>query len=163
VFGLQCTKKLLVRVNRRPSADRLEPTTRLGDWCANITRVHDRDAILLVSMRSLLPLLVPVLSVDQLLTALRNGLPKMLSSIGVEESSIKAELREMEDARFTRTTSRQVLGTMTDFAFLAGRHSESRNLLDISLELAETPCSPIDMRSPRVVAKDLLEGLSPSS
>jgi hypothetical protein len=45
---------------------------------------------------------------------------------------------------------------MTDFGLLADAYSKSRDLVDIALKLAESPCSPTGTRSPREVARELL-------
>jgi hypothetical protein len=47
-------------------------------------------------------------------------------------------------------TLRCTLGSMNDFAWMAeGYLDGSTSLLDVSLRLAETPCRPLEMNSPR--------------
>jgi hypothetical protein len=108
-------------------------------------------------MRSLLPVLVPVTPTDVLLRGFRKALADVLMKLGVRESAILAELREMDDVRLTRTTSRQIVGSMTDFAHLAGAYPDAKDLTEVALKLADAPCGPIGMRSPGRVAKELLE------
>jgi hypothetical protein len=157
MFAVQCTRKVLARFNRLPSADGKPASTRLGDWCATLIAIGDREVLLLVSMRSLLPVLIPALPTSALLDVFRDALAEVLARIGVPSASIEAELDEMKDARLTRTSNRQVLGSMTDFANLANAYPNARDLTEITLKLADAPCGPIAMRSPQDVAKRLLE------
>jgi hypothetical protein len=158
VFTIECTRALLERLNRWPSSVGVggPPTTRLGDWCANVVPWRGGQVVLLVSMRSLLPVLVPVLPVAGLLAAVRTETHRILLRLGVPTEIIEQELREMEEAALTRTTSRQILGSMSDFAWLAESHGNASDLTEVAMKLAEAPCRPIGMRSPRNVASELL-------
>jgi hypothetical protein len=56
----------------------------------------------------------------------------------------------MLDMAVGRTASRRVLGSTNDFAWMAdGYLAGSTSPLDVSLRLAEPPCSPLEMDSPR--------------
>jgi hypothetical protein len=44
VFTIECTQKLLDRLDRLPSAADADPSTRLGDWCANIVALGGRKS-----------------------------------------------------------------------------------------------------------------------
>jgi hypothetical protein len=58
----------------------------------------------------------------------------------------------MAEIAIGRTASKRVLGSMNDFAWMADGYLQSRtSLLDISPRLAETPCGPLEMESPRRV------------
>jgi hypothetical protein len=133
-------------------------TTRLGDWCANVIPLGRREVALVVSVRSLLPVLVPLAPVDQFIPEFLRTVAEVLTRIGVSATAIDAELREMKVGRVERTSSRQVLGSMTDFVYMAEAYSTSRDLVEIALRVADTPCSPTGMRSPRDVARELLGG-----
>jgi hypothetical protein len=109
------------------------------------------------SMRSLLPVLVPLVPAQELLPAVCLATANLLARIGACSDEIDRELREMQEVALTRTTSRRVLGSMTDFAWLADAHDRGTDLMEIALKLAEAPCRPIGMRSPRRVARELLE------
>jgi hypothetical protein len=159
VFTIECTRALLDRLNRWPSSIGAggPPTTRLGDWCANVVPWRGGEVVLLVSVRSLLPVMVPVLPVEGLLPAVRTETHRVLLRLGLPTDVIEQELREMNDAALTKTTSRQVLGSMSDFAWLADGHRKGSDLTEVAMKLAEAPCGPIGMRSPREVARELLE------
>jgi len=71
----------------------------------------------------------------------------VLLGISAPAASVESELHEMNEVRIGRTSSRQMLGSITDFVYLAEAHSCSRDLVEVALKLAESPCSPIGMRS----------------
>ena len=48
-----------------------------------------------------------------------------------------------------KTVSRQVLGSMNDFVRMLDSYRGVGTLLEVSLRLAETPCGPLQMNSPR--------------
>lgn len=158
MFTLECTQKLLDQLDRLPSGDATTPSTRLGDWCGNVVPWHGGRLVLLVSMRSLLPVLLPVVRVQELLDLFPKALAQVLVSVGVAPSRIEQEVREMDELRLARTTSRRILGSMTDFVYLLDAHPSGEvDLTQLALSLARAPCGPIDMRFPREVAKELLE------
>jgi hypothetical protein len=115
----------------------------LGDWYANLL-------VLCVSERTLLPVLVPAKDIAGLPTRLAIAVGDMLRAIGVPETEVIRELRQMVDWRIAKTASRQVLGSMNDFAWMAEVDPrETMSLLDRALLLAESPCKPIGMQDPR--------------
>jgi len=58
MFTLRCTKKLLTRLGSPVPVDEVDPTTRLGDWYANLLFQPGGQVVLFVNERSLLPVLV---------------------------------------------------------------------------------------------------------
>jgi hypothetical protein len=61
--------------------------------------------------------------------------------------------------RIGKTASRQVLGSMNDFAYLLEAfYRDPLSLTDVAVRLAATPCGPIGMRHPRDVVLELLAG-----
>ena len=57
----------------------------------------------------------------------------------------------MGKAQYAKTANRSVLGSMNDMVFMANVHNahhEVTSLLETSLWLAQTPCSPLDYGSP---------------
>src|SRR5262249_50781317 len=53
------------------------------------------------------------------------------------------------EAVIGRTVSRQILGSMNDFVRMLDSYRGAGSLLEVSLRLAETPCGPLRMNSPR--------------
>lgn len=144
MFVMRATAKLLRRLG---SADPSPgPSTgRLGDWYANILFVRPTQLVLAVSARTLLPVLLPAKPAADLPQRLVIGVEEMLRALSIPEEAIARELAEMRECRVAKTASRQVLGSMNDFAFmLEAGWREEETLLAKSLFLAQTPCSPID-------------------
>jgi len=150
VFTLRCTAKVLTRLKVSPAAVPLEPSTRLGDWYANLLFTRPAHLVLCVSERTLLPVLVPARELETLPSRLRRLACEALEAIGVPDHAVHLEESAMADVAIGRTASRRVLGSMNDFAWMADGYLDGRtSLLDVSLRLAETPCGPLEMNSPR--------------
>lgn len=121
-----------------------EPTTRLGDWYANLVHVGRLQFVLCVSERTLLPVLVPAAPISTLAPRIRIALGEVLCGLGVSREEIDNEEAEMENGAYGKTANRQVTGIMVDFAKAVEFHiDDTPSLLDVSLRLAETPCSPL--------------------
>ena len=74
---------------------------------------------------------------------------RALARIQVPTSLIDDELGKMVDMTVARTASRQILGSMNDFACLIeGNLDMGVPLTELSAELAKAPCRPIAMQSP---------------
>jgi hypothetical protein len=95
VFTLRCTKKLLARLGSKPVEDELEPTTRLGDWYANLLFPPGGQVVLAVNERSLLPVLVPAAPATTLVARLGRVVEEVLLRISVPDAVVEAERREM--------------------------------------------------------------------
>ena len=68
----------------------------------------------------------------------------------------------MQEVRIGKTASRQVLGSMNDFANLMDAFREAPgSLTDVAVKLASTPCSPIGMKYPADVVLEILAGRAP--
>lgn len=112
---LRCTGKLLKRLGILDPGDPPPPENVLGDWFANIIYTRHGHYILLVSERSLLPVLTTARDLDNLVPRFMKQLDDLLLALGVRRELIDHELSSMEPLRFGRTNSRSVLGTMNDF------------------------------------------------
>lgn len=163
VFTLRCTRKLLARLKAPARSEGVEPTTRLGDWYGNLLFLPGQQVVLLVNERSLLPALVPASPASTLLERLPAAVAVVLRGLGVPPTVVEAELREMQEVVVAKTTSRRVLGTMTDFAFLLEGYELSQTpLVEAALKLAKAPCSPLGMEAPGAAALRLLGTLQSS-
>jgi hypothetical protein len=105
--------------------------------------------VLCVSERTLLPILVEAADPGTLGSRLREAAVELLRMIGVPDERIRAEEAAMEEFVVSTTASRQVLGSLNDFAHMLAYYPPSMSPATIALELAEAPCSPIGMNSPR--------------
>jgi hypothetical protein len=153
---LRCTKRLLERLRVPPARDDSEPTTRLGDWYGNLLFRPGQQLVLLVNQRTLLPVITQAAPTASIPARFPTAVADVLRALGVPAPAVEAELREMSDVRIGRTNSRQVLGSMTDFAYLLDAHLEhGRPLAEASHRLAHTPCSPIGMKYPADIVREI--------
>ena len=153
MFTLRCTAKLLKRLHVEPALPATPPSTRLGDWYANLLFTRPAHLVLCASERTLLPVLIPARDIGSLLPRLREAVSDVLRALAVPEEAIRDEQREMQSAIVGKTASRQVLGSMNDFVTMLeayrGPITSTPLLLDLALRLAETPCGPLRMNRPR--------------
>jgi len=153
VFTIRCTQALLKRVAPSPpSSDSPEPTTVLGDWYATTLNVGRLRLLLCSSERSLLTVIIPAAPLRSFPERLELAAARVLSQLAVAPDSIERELREMRWHQFGRTRSRQILGSMNDFGFLA-EHFIRDDGADVDLARIEhmlnrAPCRPIQYQSP---------------
>jgi hypothetical protein len=136
------------------------PENILGDWFANIIYTRHGHYVMLVSERSLLPILTTARDLHSLESRFMRQLEEVLSDLGVRQELIDRELSLMEPMYYGRTNSRRVLGSMNDLIFLFKwmlANGQNLTLHDYSLELARTPCGPIGGKHPEDVARRLLE------
>ena len=161
MLTLRCTRKLLDRLRVPPARDDSEPTTRLGDWYANLLFRPGQQLVLLVSQRTLLPVVIHAAPAASITARLPAAVADVLGALGVPASAVEAELREMRDVRVGKTDSRRVLGSMADFTYMLGAHLEhGRPLAEASHRLAQTPCSPIGMKSPADIVREVFAAAS---
>lgn len=174
MYVLRCTQRLLGRLGASvdPTVPEAESTTVLGNWYANPLNVGRLRLILCTNEKSLLCALVPARNPARLSDRLREAVGRLLPRLGIEQRDIQRELREMAWHQVGRTRSRQVLGSMNDFAFLADGYirndgadvgmAVARNvdLDEIALTLARAPCSPISYQSPEHFTHALFRGAS---
>ena len=136
----------------------IAPTTALGDWYGDSFGVRYRRLAILMSERSLLPVIVEQRDLRNLFSALHNAWTELLRRLEVPAQLIEAELHEMNDVRLGPTRSRSVLASMNDMK----RHAhwllttQDPSLLGLELDLSGVPCGPLGYRSPREVTVDLL-------
>jgi hypothetical protein len=144
MFTLRCTARLLKRMKVAPVAACSDPTTLLGDWYANLIHVGRQQLVLAVSEKTLLPVVVPAAPNSTLATRLRVAVTDVLRTLGIPGGDIDREDAEMTESVYGKTTNKQVLGILVDFARLLPFHlGDGDSLIEASLKLAETPCSPL--------------------
>jgi hypothetical protein len=130
------------------STSNIAPTTRPGDWYANLVHVGRLQLVLGVSERTFLPVVVPAAPIATVVPRLRLGVGQVLGAIGIAEADIEKEDAEMEDVAYGKTASRQVTGLMVDFAkalpfHLDPAYGATPTLLDLSVTLSHMPVSPL--------------------
>ncbi len=145
---VRATRKLLQRLGPPIPQDQTS-TGLLGDWYATYLPWRPRQVALLVNERTLLPLLMPLAPAATFLDRFPDELSALLKAHLIPGSVIAVEVAATRNARLATTANRSLLGSMNEFAFLAEAHraeGASTDLLELSLTLASTPCSPLYSR-----------------
>ena len=99
--------------------------------------------------RTLLPALVPLAPASTLLGRIPGAVGELLGAHQVGPGFVDAEVAAMAEGRFAKTSNRSVVGSMTDFAFLADvhrAHGGAEDLVALAVRLSVTPCGPLDRR-----------------
>ena len=161
MITLRCTKKLLGRLGvsppKMPGAPDRPPTSRLGDWHANVLYRPNSELVMLVNDRTLLPVVVPARPGDLIVVRFVEALGEILRVLGVPSPAIERETEQMTVVHIGPTRSRQVLGSMNDFdRMLDYRLAAGREFIEAALELSKAPCGPIGMERPKDLAVGLL-------
>jgi hypothetical protein len=149
------TQKLLDRA-RTPVSGSEPSTTALGDWYATVLPWRPQ-AVLFVNEPTRLPVLVRLRRQGVSSTASSRNSGQCSSSSAWILGFIEAELAEMTEHQWAKTTNRSVVGTMTEFGFLARHYratDQTDDLLALTLWLARTPCGPL-RRSERFPDREL--------
>jgi len=163
MFTIHATRKLLDRVGYRLDGSIMASSTALGDWYA--TAFWKPRVALLVNERTLIPVLLPLAPATTLIDRFPAVLGTVLEAHGIDREFIDAELAAMSEGRYAKTTNRSTVGVMNEFAFLAGSHRAEHginDLLNLALELADTPCGPLYQRHITPVAELQAMVASPS-
>ena len=149
MFYLHCTKKLLDRI--KPDIARPGDTdTLLGNWYATALFWKPQVA-LLVSERTLLPVLMPLAPAATLARRFPAQLALVLKEHGITADFIAQEVWRMGSVQYAKTANRSVVGILNEFlrqavfwlAAYAYTKGDDDDLLAISVKLAGTPCSPL--------------------
>jgi hypothetical protein len=149
MFTFHVTSKVSSRLKQPLEQIPSHATNLLGAWYVNLLIVHRQHILLLVSERTLLPVLMPAKNLALFPKKFPAVLGEMLEAIALPPEKILAELQEMTEWRFAKTASRQILGSMNDFAKILDVYIEDgAPLQQQALRLARYPCSPIGMDNP---------------
>jgi hypothetical protein len=142
------TKKLLDRVKPSASLSCDAPRSVLGNWYATALFWKPQLA-LFVHEETLLPVLMPLAPISTLSERFPVHLTAVLKALDVDASFIGAQVAAMSEVQYAKTSNRSVLGIMNQFSYLAEgyrEYLETSDLLELSLKLANTPCSPLYKR-----------------
>jgi len=157
---IRCTRDLLEYVKAEVGREATRPSNRLGDWYAKRLSTKRGKLAICVSERSLLPILVAATTdAGAFVLAFREAVRSVLRGIGAEPQWVRREARENEQIALGKTASRRVLGSLNDLAFLAHATLDDHphiDLVALAVELADTPCSPLNYETPRSVSLALL-------
>ncbi len=154
MFVLRCTKKLLGRLPPRAGSegdDRPSDTT-LGEWTAHLFFIGRQQIALGVNNKTLLPVLLPIAPSKTFIARFVEAAGEMMMALGIDRQKVLAEMSGMNECVVTTTNDRRVLGTINDFGRMLEVYLDGRPLPEVSLHLADAPCSPIGMERPKDVA-----------
>jgi hypothetical protein len=158
VVVLRCTAKLLARVGPAV-ADPGQSAARLGDWYAKPFPVAQRRFILLMSGPARLPVVLPGSVAAGLARDFPDVLAGVLARLGVPAKTAAAEIDASREVVIAATDSRSMLGSLNDFASLAQHHlrcDPGVDLMDLSVDLSETPVIALGFESPYEAVRRLL-------
>ena len=162
VIVLRCTRQLLARLKKVDNLPPVESTTRLGDWYGNTLRIGRRQALIFISERSRLPVLIPIRDANRLPSVFPDAVCQMLAFVGVPATHIADERSQMSEVSFGRTRSRSLLGTLNDFSFMIGASpslpAKEQSLEEIARFLARTPIMPLGGARPIDLTRGIIGG-----
>jgi hypothetical protein len=165
MVSLCCTRVVRDRLGlsqRLPPPDR--PTTSLGNWYVHLGRFGHRQIVLVTSERSLLTVLLPAQQLrESIQRSFQTAVAELLTALPVPTQIVNRELAALEPITFAGASNRSVIGSMNEFVWqLESYLTRTSDLLELSLQLSETPMSAVGSKSnyglPREVARDLLTG-----
>ena len=156
MFALRCTRKLLDCIPGKL----IEPgpsDTLLGDWYAN---VHEDEPplILLMSERTLLPIVIAAYPIDQIVVNLSEQLAFVLHHLGVDREHLMRELHLMTQFEIGKSVNRRVTRLMSDSMYHLGHALYDRkfkSLQQVSSYLGNFPLKALEYRKPGEVTYDL--------
>jgi hypothetical protein len=146
VFTVRGTKKFLDRVGP-PVPDPPASSTVLGDWYANVVFWKPQVA-LFINASTFVPVLMPLAPASGAVGRFPAAMAEVFAVLGIDPRFVAAETTEMQSAVLAKTASRQVLGVMNEFVFMAehtistGR-SDPHDLVGLSVWLSNTIVGPI--------------------
>jgi len=157
---IRCTRGLLEHLKAEVGREPTCSSNGLGDWYAKLVSPKRGKLVICVSERSLLPVLVATTTdAGEFARTFREAVRAVLRGIGAEPEWVRRESRETEQIALGKTASRRILGSLNDLAFLARATLDDHpriDLVGLAVELADTPCSPLNYETPRSVSLAML-------
>ena len=156
---VNATKKAWERLKVTPPSANNVDDTILGSWCAHIFYFGHRQFSILTNERTLFTIIVPAKSIINIEIVLPQTVAKVLERYEIPKHSSTILLKQLSEVQFRRNTNRQVLGSMNDFiknAKFILEYTPDISLIDLSLQLCQMPCSPIQMKSPKEAILEIL-------
>lgn len=156
---IRCTAKLRKEMGLKEAAlyDGDAPGSPLDTWYANLLRISRRKCVLFTHADSLFSFLTFDASKARLKNldiVFHEGLEEAMTREGFDNTVISRLLVGYEDARYTKTDSRSVLGSMNDIALnynhdiLYNEGAEYCDLPSIILKLNRVPFMALGSRYP---------------
>jgi hypothetical protein len=156
---LHCTRKLLKELDvHLVEPDKIpQPTEWLGNWYANLLRIDRRKCLLFTNEKTLYTFLIPKVKKENLKNIedefdIYLNYNLQCEGFGIEV--INRVMQEYQEIGFAKTSNRQVLGSMNEFAFeydyFIRREGglEKARIFEINKEINRTPMSPLKFKYP---------------
>jgi len=139
-----------------PNPATVPATSTLGDWYANTLSRGSQRYILAVAEKSLLPVIIPLREAKTAPVRLATAVKQALFDLGVSSLKIESELSAMRDFSIARTSSKAVLGVMTNMAYVLDYYDYDWPIDELCQMLREMPCKPIAHETPERMTRKLL-------
>ena len=142
---LRATRKVLRFLPASPTGS-LEPSgNALGDWYVNRLVIDRQPILLMLSARTLLPILAPARELRTLPARLPDIVGARLRRMGIPRAIVEAEIAAMVPVFVAPTLDRAVVGYLVDFAksvavCLPINGWDETTLPFVEARLAKTPC-----------------------
>ena len=156
---INATKKAWDRLKATPPSANNVDDTILGPWCAHIFCFGHRQFLTLTNERTLFTIIVPAKDITDVEVVLPQTVAEILERYEMPKQLSTILLKQLPVVQFTRNTNRQVLGSMNDFITTAKfilQDTPDISLINLSLQLCQMPCSPIQMKSPKEAILEIL-------
>lgn len=143
---INCTKKLLKRLNYEIPAETPLSTNALGAWCANVFNISRFPFVLLTNEMTLLSVLFPLKEFKNFNVHFIASLDKQFRELKIPEININTEISHASEIVLSTNTNRSTLGSMNDLVFqiksIVGLR-ESFTVTELERELRQVPFSSI--------------------
>jgi hypothetical protein len=119
---IHCTRKLLKELDVplvEPDKN-TQPTEGIGNWYANLLRIDRKKCLLFTNEKTLYTFLIPKVKKENLKNIEDEFLINLsynLQAEGFGLEVINGVMHEYQEIGFAKTSNRQVLGSMNEFAF----------------------------------------------
>jgi hypothetical protein len=165
---IRCTRKLLKELDvPLVEPDRIPQTTEgLGNWHANLLRIDRRKCLLFTNEKTFYTFLIPKVLKANLKNIEEEFLIHLsynLQNEGFGLEVINRVMQEYKEIGFAKTSNRQVLGSMNEFAFendyLIRREGgiEKVRIFEINKEINRTPMGALKYKYPIETLRNLLK------
>lgn len=118
-MNIGCTQKLFKELKTEP-VEKQSRASFINDWHANLIRIDRRKCVLLTNDSSLYTIVIPGLrkrDFENFAELVAHSLFKNFLAEGLDQKSLELILSEVKEIKYTKTSSRTVLGSMNDLAY----------------------------------------------
>jgi hypothetical protein len=156
---IHITKKVADRLKEDIKSVPTGEETILGFWCAHLFYSGHNQFLMVTNEKTLLTVVFPAKELKNINKIFPNTVDMVLQKYSIPNKLRENIFRQLSKIEYSRNTKKQVLGSMNDFIKLSKYYIDDvpdLSLKDLSLKLCDTPCSPIQMKSPKEAVLDIL-------